>query len=473
MELKSIKISNYRSIEEISFDIVQLSDKSFSYGLIGVNEAGKSSILNALALKEVKQDGTGLISVNQNDFKYKSKPIEIIFCYFTSSADIKRYRDYLEGLDPPVDSSGLDLSTFIIKVDINVTDPTQRTIQLEFPNINREDKLTIEKQLNQTILVKIHKSIFWTAEDRYLITKPINLVEFANSPEAISIPLKNCFILAGVSNILDRINGLAGDSTEIEQLENELSEKVTEHIKTVWPNHPIEITFKIDSGLINFHVKDTGTEGKAKVVSQRSDGFKQFISFLLTISAQDRNNELSNSLLLLDEPETHLHPEAQEYLLHDLIKITTNERNNIVYFATHSNYMIDKDDLSRNFRIIKANNDKTQKTQFDRKTSTYASVTYEVFGIPSMDYHSELYSRLHQKYQDIDINDEKREGIMNFDTNYLNKEKGFLKNKPWKNNANQATLPTYIRNCMNHSNNGNKFSKKELTISIDMLRKCL
>jgi len=54
---------------------------------------------------------------------------------------------------------------------------------------------------------------------------------------------------------------------------------------------------------------------------------------LLTISAESATNQLSNSFLLLDEPETHLHPQAQEYLKDELIKITRNDANNIVFFG--------------------------------------------------------------------------------------------------------------------------------------------
>src|SRR5690606_22502428 len=119
------------------------------------------------------------------------------------------------------------------------------------------------------------------------------------------------------------------------------------------PNHPIKITFKIMDGHINFHVKDIDSKGKAQTSDMRSDGFKQFVSFLLTIAAENKNEELKNTILLLDEPETHLQPKAQEYLLTQLIGITNNNKNNIVFFATHSNYMIDKKDLGKYYRIEK------------------------------------------------------------------------------------------------------------------------
>ena len=48
MILKSITLKNYRSIETIKIEIEMISDGSFTYGLIGVNEAGKSSILKNL-----------------------------------------------------------------------------------------------------------------------------------------------------------------------------------------------------------------------------------------------------------------------------------------------------------------------------------------------------------------------------------------------------------------------------------------
>jgi len=51
--------------------------------------------------------------------------------------------------------------------------------------------------------------------------------------------------LTGVKEdeIKSKISGVANDSTEIEELQNNLGESVTKHIKRVWPKHPIEITF--------------------------------------------------------------------------------------------------------------------------------------------------------------------------------------------------------------------------------------
>ena len=113
------------------------------------------------------------------------------------------------------------------------------------------------------------------------------------------------------------------------------------------------------------------------------------------------------------------------------------------------------------------------KERFDKKVSTYASVTYEVFDIPSTDYHNELYSKLHEKYQDLDTLDEKRAGILNFDTNFLQNEKGLKKDRAWKGKENQATLSTYIRNCIHHPDNGDTYKDEDLRKSIELLRSYL
>lgn len=469
MKLLSIKIKNFRSIENLSFDLNPLDDGSFTYGLVGVNEAGKSSILRALAIKE------GVAVPTSKDFKEKSKDIEILFFYQLNNADIECFGDLLDIKNTAPDSS-LRINNILgnivtLSVSFSIANPTLPVRKIIYTNRDSDanaENTFLEEKLTSIILNAVHRSILWTADAKFLISHPIPLKEFSAAPEQTSIPLKNCFSLAGITDIQESISNIRGDSTEIEHLQKILGESVTAHIKTVWPDHPITITFLITDGAFHFHVKDTGTISKAKTADQRSDGFKLFVSFLLTISAQDTNKELSNTILLLDEPETHLHPLAQEHLLSELIKITKNDRNNFAFFATHSNYMIDKNDLSRNYRVIKSH-DITKIEQLAKRSSTYASVSYNVFNIPSTDYHNELYARLHQKFQDDAPNHKNREFVKTFDEEYLQRVKNLPSNRPWKQYPNSATLPTHIRNCIHHSDIENRFSVEELKMSTDCL----
>jgi len=160
--------------------------------------------------------------------------------------------------------------------------------------------------------------------------------------------------------------------------------------------------------------------------------------------------------LLIDEPETHLHPPAQINLLGELIKITSNNNNNILFFATHSNYLIDKNNLDRNYKVHKMKNHKTTIHKIEKKTSTYSEVNYEVFGIETNDYHNELY------------------GFIELENKTL--LEGLQKSKKWKNlktkTENQVSLSEYIRHSIHHpENNLNiKHTDKELSQSIKTLR---
>jgi len=160
----------------------------------------------------------------------------------------------------------------------------------------------------------------------------IDLVSFSSNPKSVSIPLLNCFILSGIreNQIANEVAKLVSP-VAISSLQSRLSELTTKYIKNVWPEHPITITFQINNNKITLLIEDNGVKFKPKTANQRSDGFKQFISFLLTLSIENHNKVLSETILLIDEPETHLHPPAQINLLNELIKITSNGNENILF----------------------------------------------------------------------------------------------------------------------------------------------
>jgi len=513
MRITKITTKNYRSIKEVPFDIQKRNDNSYTYGLIGINEAGKSSILKAVGLKDGLFDGSGIKLPLSKDFRSKEQ-INITYCYKISQEENKELYDTLnkevlasepepviepenindkaQGTEPEINKSIKKtkeklqndlIVNYTISFAAASVDPVY---SVSVFNGEHEIEINNKKEFDDFIIGNVHRTIFWTAEDRYLISKPINIEQFINDPN-ISIPLRNCFLLSSIreNKIKQKLDDALADTTECEYLEETLGENVTNHIKSAWPNHPIKITFKIMDGHINFHVKDTDTKGKAQTSDMRSDGFKQFVSFLLTIAAENKNEELRNTILLLDEPETHLHPKAQEYLLTQLIGITNNNKNNIVLFATHSNYMIDKKDLSRYYRVEKKKDEKneehTQAEQFNKKQTSYAEVSYEVFDILDEQYHNELYDKLRDWFVN-DMNSKEKDeskhvdsiGINAFDEQYLKQikkaEKDCTDTSKAKGKNATVTLPTFVRNCIHYPINKKEDFDEKLRISIEVLR---
>jgi predicted ATP-dependent endonuclease of OLD family len=460
MQPISIKIENYRSISEVTLYLENLSDGSRTFGLIGVNEAGKSSILRAIALLHSSESPT------IKDYRDTALPIVISVLYEVDNNSQTKLISNVDVQDPDeatLNGALLTAKKVLIATAFDSAGMQRNQTYFALDQFEKPTKLSLAI-VGPTLM---SRSIFWTAEKKYLITEPVNLDEFSSQPDSVSIPLKNCFNLAGYQDIKKAVSDLR-ESTDKEHLQDTLGESVTRHILAVWPGHPIKITFSIDNRMLSFHVKDTGSTAKAKTADQRSDGFKQFISFLLTISAENINENLTNAILLIDEPETHLHPKAQEYLLHELKKITATLKNNLALFATHSPFLIDKKDLSRYYRITKEG-DQTTVERLSRTAISYCEVNFRVFGIYSTDFHSELYSRLHLAYQAEDEADDKRAKIKPFDKGFFHENKKIVFDKNWLNDANAATLPTYIRNCINHPDNGHKYSEEELARSTDLM----
>lgn len=513
MLLTKITIQNYRSIKKTSFPIEERDDKSHTFGLIGINEAGKSSILTAIGLKDGVVNSSGTKLPLSKDFRGK-EDITITYSYKISQPNNKEIYEIINNKNTSQDSDKTDNSTdtegdgeaeekinenrkkdgeeivddLIVDYQITFTpespDPSPSVTILRG---SEKIEITDNNIFENCIYRNVHKTTFWTAKDRYLISEPINIEQFAADP-SISIPLRNCFLLSSISveKIKNKLEEALADTTECEYLEEQLGDNVTSHIKLAWPNHPIKVTFKIMDGQINFHVRDVGTKGKAQTSDMRSDGFKQFVSFLLTIAAQNKNEELENTILLLDEPETHLHPKAQEYLLTQMIEVTNNNKNNIVLFATHSNYMIDKKDLGRYFRIEKNKDEEhrehTEATQFDKKQTSYAEVSYEAFDILDEHYHNELYDKLRDWFVKDRNNNEKDElkhietiGINAFDEQYFKQikklEKDYKDTSKRKNSSSKVTMPTFVRNCIHYPANKPEDFEDNLRESIGLLRK--
>src|SRR3989344_4548926 len=478
MKLTSLTIKNFRSIEDETFTIAEV-DGTHTFTLIGINESGKSSFLKAISL--VDKDDEKVIF--PKDFFDESEPISVTLDYQFELQDEKDLKSTLveKGFEKDIIAKiKIDKVSICATIDAVPNSSKKVFDQLVFqknifedytlqgdkpvkkdPQQAQEDfdlEKYFEAQLPKYFWEISHRIVFWKSDSKHLINEQINLDTFVTDPKNTSIPLINCFELAGVSqdDIAVQISKLKTDSAEINNLQEKLGDKVTAHIKKVWPNHPVKIKFQINNSSLSFLVEDEKVKYKSKTTEQRSDGFRQFISFLLTVSAESATNQLSNSLLLLDEPETHLHPQAQEYLKDELIKITRNEENNIVFFATHSNHIIDKDHIERCFRLSKQSNRKTKIDKIELGKTSYSEANYEVFGIQSSDYHNELYGYLE------DVEKSKLDSLP--------------KTKKWKNKKTNATedvsLATYIRHSIHHPENTNnaKFTAEELEESIKTLR---
>jgi len=259
----------------------------------------------------------------------------------------------------------------------------------EIPNEYLEDanveivNNTVGSEIVDLVRSSLPEVIFWKYEEENLLPPSVNIAEFIGNPD-ICKPLKNMFNLAGIQDIKSEIESARSISqNKFRNLLKRISNQSTKHFRGVWKEYK-EIKFALEPNADE--IEANIVEKNHWRMSQRSDGMKRFITFLLHISANVKTNLLTNALVLIDEPDLSLHPTGSRYLRDELIDIS--KKNNVV-FSTHSIFMIDRDVIERHL-IIKKDNEITtaksaNKSNFVDEEVLFNALNYTVFDILKKD----------------------------------------------------------------------------------------
>ncbi len=417
MLLKQIEILNFKSISHLKFE-VKKHRNSYTSMFVGINEVGKSNILQAMSFLETPTEEFNFLDLN-NQNNDKEDYIDIYFKF-----EFENDKTYLTVLKKKIVESNAFLKLLNIQtITKNVYLSRKETVFEEEYKINlgnfklknyfysgpvageykikHEDKLKKEEVelfekldedklkeilrdlLEETIKEHETKVTFWKPEKEYLIIEPINLHIFKDNP-LTNIPLKNIFVLSKYKtneDIKTKIEEIIDNHSLRRGLQSTLSQNATKYFGNVW-KHEIEIDIEISETLMcNVHIKDKGkaNENKFFNMNSRSQGFHQFASLILSLSIQHHSLDMRNRLILIDEPENHLHPSGIRDIMEELLKIG---EDNYVFLATHSCFMIDKKTKQRNFIIKKDNAKNTIHQQISEESKVIDDeVLREAFGI--------------------------------------------------------------------------------------------
>jgi len=209
------------------------------------------------------------------------------------------------------------------------------------------------------ILIKyLPKVAFWRHDEKFILQSETlfsNLLD-TNNLDSVSRPLVNIFRVGlGIKTIDDlhsKINEIKNDPNERSKLNTRLNKQINLYIKSVWSDYDQKINISLENDRIRIEIYDPAhDEASYYNMNERSQGAQTFISFLLTVGAEAKQGVIKDTILLLDEPETHLHPSGVRFLLKELIKIAN--KDNIVIYATHSIFMIDRENYNRHIILGK------------------------------------------------------------------------------------------------------------------------
>jgi len=345
--ISQIAIENYKSIRSQTFE---LSDYT---PIVGYNNAGKSNLLEAIkwVLRKTSLSGSYFFDLNQ--------PISI-------SATIEGItEDILDNIDPvhrPRIEPLLDGDKLTIKriqempnqsaaqIKLYVLDPSNGGVWQVNPT-------GIDNAIKDLFPDPIHIGAMENSEDD--ISKSSTTSTIGKLLAEIIGPIEQQYgrqvniALEGLKNILDADG--SERAPELQQFDEEINNKLDNFfpdikVKIHIPTPELKEVFK--KGTIKVYENDNAN---SRDVSSMGNGAQRSIQMTLIrhladIKLSSQENK-TTTLLLIDEPELYLHPQAVE-ILRQSLKILSTQGYQVV-FSTHSPFMITQKDVGSTILIRK------------------------------------------------------------------------------------------------------------------------
>ena len=214
--------------------------------------------------------------------------------------------------------------------------------------------------------------------------------------------------------------------------------------------------------------------GKTISIDNLSTGEKQIV-FRGTQLLRN-SNAIHNGIVLIDEPELSMHPRWQAKILDFYVNLFDDSGDQLI-ITTHSEYVLRSALQRPNDTLVIILNNKNGSVKQKKVTAprvlaniTFAETNNIAFDIYSNDYHTELYGYLQHK-EGLETVKESDDFILNssaYDASKHSKPSRYHNPRSGK-TITYSTLPTFIRNAIDHPDNGNVYSDDELKVSTELL----
>ncbi len=459
MFISKVQIKNFKLFKtEDNFEIDNLNipdSENIGSGLtvvVGENGCGKSTIMEAIALTllEYKAD-----SFNINDMNDPNIETEI-----TIHAD-NTFK--VKGTFPNTEFEARGFK-FIGKtrernnknklLSLTMTDQLYISIDAEKPKPGSPDlRVSVTnsfgtKRSNELDVLYLDKNrLYQTRAGIYNLTRFDRIMDDFN------------FQYYKKNENIENLNTILNDKIK-KGLENKFLEEAINKFYDI-SGYSIKLDF-IDNYLpfknANFVVE---TESNLQVnLSSLGSGYEMIFSLIYSYYMSKQNGK--KLIILIDEPELHLHPKLQEKFVDFILEVS---RDSQVILTTHSPLLIKQLSYNENIKNIILKKDKKIKEFEERKLSYISSneTNYLAFELPTEEYHNELYEELKMKFGE-------EMGIKKFDKEFFIKIKNEKALYRWKNEENQVSLHTFIRNQIHHRKENGIVSIENLKESIEKMR---
>ena len=457
MFISKMNIKNYRLFENFTIDSLNIPDKiNEGSGLnvfVGENGCGKTSLLESLALPmlEFKSDSLSVGDMNNPNEEiliniFADKKFEVAGAmpntkfeaegfYFTGKVRDRGNKSYLSSL--------IVSDQRFIKSDPNKPKDNSPDLRVSVNNP------FTGKRFDENDIVFLDKNrLFQTRSGTYSSTRFDKIMEDFN------------YQYNKKTDSISDLNSILDEKVKIGIIENQFLTNAINKFKEI-----TEIGVHLD--LVNnyepynnacFNQKKDNNQQIS--LSHLGSGYEMIFALIYSFYMSQQSGK--QLIVIIDEPELHLHPILQQKLMNFLLNISKDVQ---IFITTHSPLLIKQLASNEIIKVMILQKGQDPEMMQERKL-TYISANetnFLAFNLATEEYHNELYEEL--KY----IHGEKKEYKI-FDNDFFIQQKGETKNCPWKNNANEVSIHTYIRNQIHHQKDNGKAKYDDLKSSIEKMR---
>ncbi len=202
-------------------------------------------------------------------------------------------------------------------------------------------------------------------------------------------------------------------------------------------------------------------------LSMLGSGYEMIFSLIYSFYLSQQSGK--QLIILIDEPELHLHPKIQEDFVKILLEFSKTAQ---IILTTQSPLLVkqvmynDKAKVS----VIKKDVNRVYISPLDDRLLPYVSaneINFIAYDFATEEYHNEL-------YEELQIRENNKRAaplcLKDFDLHFFQKEKGEIADRPYNGSSNQVSIHTHLRTQIHHRGTSGRPDAAEIEASIKKMR---